>query len=269
MIPHQRAAGRLDWTFHAAPGSARLRRLHQVAPLRLLTPQVDRGDPLLGVIMNVAGGLAGGDRLQLAGNFAPAARATLTTPSAEKIYRSLGPATEIGCMLDLAAESACEWLPQETILFEGARLRRRMAVGIAPSATLLAIEMLVLGRAARGERLLAGTLHDQWRLHRDGRLIWADALRFDGPAAYGRYALGDGNALAMLLLAAPEASRFRETLRELAQGGASLVAPGLLLARWRGEAKTVRERLGLAVVTLRAAALGHPPRLPRLAWAVL
>jgi urease accessory protein len=263
---HQRARGRTELTLVAADVGARLRHLYQAAPLRWLFPEVDPGDPKTGALVNVAGGLAGGDRLEVSLALLAGARFTATTPAAEKIYRSLGMETEIACELQIEADACCEWLPQETILFDGARLRRRIDIALAPSARLLAAEMLVLGRAAHGERFGRGALFDRWRIRREGRLIWADALRLDDPAAAAadRFALAGANAVATLLLAAPEAARHRDLARECAGGGASLVAPGLLVARWIGEAGTVRAALAAAVPALRQAALGHPPRLPRL-----
>jgi urease accessory protein len=91
-------------------------------------------------------------------------------------------------------------------------------------------------------------------------------LRIDDPAAVlgTRFALSGTGALATLLLAAPDAAAHRATARDLADGAASLVAPGLLVARWVGEASAVRAALGSAIMALRQAAFGHPARLPRL-----
>jgi urease accessory protein len=263
---HQRAQGRLELGVAAAPDGARLRHLYQAAPLRVLFPDTDPGDPTLGAFVNVAGGLAGGDRLDTVLALAEGARFTATTPAAEKVYRSLGPATEVGCAIEVASGGLCEWLPQETILFDGARLRRRLDIALAEDARLLASEMIVLGRAAHGERFARGALHDRWRVRRGGRLVWADALRLDDPAAAaaGRFALGGANAVATVLLAAPDAAAHRDLARDVSAGGASLVAPGLLLLRWLGEAGAVRTALCAALPVLRAAAWGHPARLPRL-----
>lgn len=264
--PHQRARGRAELVLAPAPQGARLRTLFHAAPLRWLFPEVDPGDPKLGALVNVAGGLAGGDRLDSALALEPGARFTATTPAAEKLYRSLGETTEIAAALAIGEDALCEWLPQETILFDGARLSRRIRVALAPGARLLAAEMLVFGRAAHGERLRSGSLRDCWRISREGRLLWADTLALADPAAAlrSRFALGGAGALATLLLAGPGAAAQRDRARALSEGGASLVAPDLLLARWTGEAGAVRTALGAAIAALRSAAFGHPPRLPRL-----
>jgi urease accessory protein len=248
----------------AAPGGARIAHLFQAAPLRVLFPDADPNEPKQAALVNVAGGLAGGDRLEVALNLGPAARFTVTTPAAEKVYRSLGPVTEISSSLALADHATGEWLPQETILFDGARLARRLDIALAPEARLLAAEMLVLGRAARGERFTGGALRDRWCIRRDGRLLWIDALRLDPATIPHRFTLDGAGALAMLVLAMPEAATHRDLARDLASGGAGLVAPGLLVARWHGEAGQVRSALASAIMALRAQALGLPARLPRL-----
>jgi urease accessory protein len=266
---HQRADGRAELVLHAADGGGRVHHLYQAAPLRWLFPVLESDDPRAGALVNVAGGLAGGDRIEARLELLAGARFTATTPAAEKVYRSLAAETEIRNALRLERNAVCEWLPQETILFDGARLRRRLDVALDGAASLLAVEMLVLGRAAHGERFARGGLLDAWRVRRDGRLIWADALRLDDPASETarRFTFGDANALGTLLLAMPDAARHRDLLRDASDGGASLVAPGLLIARWLGEASGVRAGVADAVTALRAAALGHPPRLPRL-WRI-
>jgi urease accessory protein len=166
-----------------------------------------------------------------------------------------------------------EWLPQETILFEGARLRRRTVADVAASARLLACEMVVLGRIASGERFTRGLLLDSWRVHRDGRLVWADGLRLDGaaPAVAG---FGDATAAAMALYVADDAARHLEASRdaiEVPPGSAvrsgTTVVNGLLLARFLGAPHDVRRALVAWLARLRAVCLDLPPRLPRV-WHV-
>jgi urease accessory protein len=82
----------------------------------------------------------------------------------------------VDVQLTLAEHAWLEWLPQETILFDRARLRRRLVLDLAESARLLAADLLVFGRRARGERFRRGLLHDRWEVRSAGRLVWADAL---------------------------------------------------------------------------------------------
>lgn len=260
-IAHQRAEGAL----RLVVGPRGLVRLHHRAPLRALFP--DGAGQLEVAVANVAGGLAGGDATDIACEALPGARATVTGAAAEKVYRSLGDDTRVAARIALGDGSALEWLPQETILFDGARLRRRTEVSLAPGASLLACEMLVFGRRARGESFARGFLLDAWRVRGpDGALLWADGLRLDDPAREiaRPFGLGGAEASALLLLAAPDAAAHRDLAREMTGGNATVPRPGLLLLRFLGSANDVRAGLRAAVAALRRAAMGRPETLPRL-----
>lgn len=274
--PHQRAAGSLEISFRRDPRGTVLDHLFQAAPLRALFPAPDPGEPPVAALANTAGGLAGGDSLRIAVSAGTDALATVCGAAAEKIYRSLGPETRIDVSLAVEEDAVLEWVPQETILFDGARLRRRTEAVLAERARLLAVEIVVFGRAAHGERLRTGLLHDAWRLRgADGTLIWADALRLDGNIAArldAPFGFAGAGALGTLLFAGPDAKALIAPLRTAAEaapalGGATLPRPGVLLARWLGDAAAVRDSVGAAIVAMRAATFGLPPRLPRL-WVV-
>ncbi|TCH98908.1 urease accessory protein UreD [Roseococcus sp. SYP-B2431] len=241
-----------------------LARLHQAAPLRILFPAPDPGQPLEAVLVNVAGGLAGGDVLEARVTLREGARALVTTPAAEKVYRSLGEDSRITLRIKVAEGAALEYLPQEAILFDEARLRRSMDAQVAAGGTLLAAESVVLGRIARGEAWRSGALHDSWRLRQGGRLVWADALALEAARRDAPFGLDGADSLGTILLLAEDAARHRELARELTQGAASLVRPGLLLLRFLGTAGGVRGAMATAIMEMRAAALGRPRSLPRL-----
>src|SRR4029077_13026294 len=99
---------------------------------------------------------------------------------AEKIYRSLGPATAVTVRLALARGARLRWLPQETILFDRARLARSIEVDMEEGASLLIAEAIVFGRSAMGETVEDGAIADRWRIRRGGRLVFAESLRLDG-----------------------------------------------------------------------------------------
>jgi urease accessory protein len=267
-VRHQRASGAIDITFAAPNGATVLRNLFQSSPLRVLFPTAEPGTPIMGALVNTAGGLAGGDELQIQARVGEGGAALLCTPAAEKLYRSLGPETRIGTTLHVEPGAVLEWLPQETILFDGARLRRRLDVHLAPDARLLAAEMLVFGRAARGERFQHGLLHDSWRLRVGGGLRWADALRLDAPeeGLTDRFGFDGAGSFTTLLYAGANAGAHLPLLRELAGplGAATLPRDGVALLRWLGPAVPVRAALASAIPALRAALFGLPPVLPRL-----
>lgn len=268
LARHQRAHGTAELGFVQTPRGTVLRHLFHAAPLRVLFPTPEPGEAPMAALVNVGGGLAGGDSLALRVSLGESAVAGVTTPAAEKIYRALAEDTRIATRLEIGANATLEWLPQETILFQGARLERRMEAALAPGARLLAAEMLVFGRVARGERLTEGSLFDSWRIRRDGRLLWADATALDGDIAARLntpFGFGGAEAAGLLLLAAgePEALAGRDLLRD-AGCDATLARPGLLLARFLGSASVVRDAMAQAIPLLRAGVLQMPARLPRL-----
>ncbi|HEY8382597.1 MAG TPA: urease accessory protein UreD [Microvirga sp.] len=192
-----------------------------------------------GVLINTGGGMTGGDVLQLRCDLGEAAEAVLTTQAAEKIYRSDGPETEISIDLTLAARSRLAWLPQEQILFDGARLRRTLGASLAHDAALTLVESTVLGRHAMGETLRSGLLRDRWRIRRGGRLVLAEEVRLEGDMtqALARKALGGGaRATATFLHIEPDAERMLEPARALLAGSKSETGTtafdGMLVARF-------------------------------------
>jgi urease accessory protein len=128
------------------------------------------------VLLNTSGGIVSGDGLEVSVEMTAGSVASVTSQAAEKAYRSAGPDAGFDVRLDRAESAWLEWLPQETILFDGARLRRHLRADLTADARLLAADMLVFGRIARGERFRSGLLHDRWEVRVGGRLAWADAL---------------------------------------------------------------------------------------------
>ena len=136
-----------------------------------------RSAPPEAVIINTGGGVAGGDDVAQEITVERGAALTVTTQASERVYRSLdGADTHIDVSASLADGATLNWLPQDTILFNGSRLRRRLTAEIAASARLLVAETVVFGRAAMGEVLDTGLFQDQWRFHRDGKLVFAENI---------------------------------------------------------------------------------------------
>jgi urease accessory protein len=232
-----RTEGSVRLAFALREGGTALAGLHQSGAARVRFPK-PVGDAPEAVLLNTAGGLTGGDRIGVEVALAARCSATVTSAAAEKIYRSLKDNTEIRILLEIGEGARLTWLPQPTILFDRARLDRRAEVGLAGSATLLAAELLIFGRAAMGEDVNRGLCRDRWRVRRDGRLVFADTFRADGPIAdvLDRSAtLGGARAVAMLLYAAPDAAARLEEVRALLQGAKSVTGAstwnGLLVVR--------------------------------------
>src|SRR5580698_625424 len=174
-----RARGSVTFDVHQVEGVTRRRHLHESGSLRVRFPSPE-AEGLSAVFVNTAGGIAGGDRFDIDIATGEGARLTATTAAAEKIYRAQGAPAQLNIALKAAAGSHLAWLPQETILFDQARVNRRIDIDLAESASLLLCEIVVFGRAAMGEKMLAGSFVDRWRLRRGGRLVFAETVRLDG-----------------------------------------------------------------------------------------
>jgi urease accessory protein len=165
-----------------ADGVTRRGDLHESGSLRVRFPSPE-DEGLSAVFVNTAGGVAGGDRfdIEIAAN--EGADLTLTTAAAEKIYRATGAPAELNIVLKAADGARLAWLPQETILFDRARIARRIDIDLEEGASLLLCEIVVFGRAAMGETLRHGEFVDRWRLRRGGKLVFAETVRLDGDIA--------------------------------------------------------------------------------------
>jgi urease accessory protein len=175
-----RAVGRVAFTVAAGLGGSRRGRVHEAGSLRVRFPNGNSQAALEAVIVNTAGGMTGGDRFDVDIKVGDGARLSVTTAAAEKIYRSLGPDTDIGVKLEVGPGGALAWLPQETIVFDQARLRRGIDIELARDANLVLAEAAVFGRSAMGEAVVQGQFFDRWRLRVDGALVFAETLRLDG-----------------------------------------------------------------------------------------
>ena len=196
----QRADGAARIEFRLRPdGRTHLADLYQRAPCRVLFPASEADEPVQAVLLTTSGGLTGGDRTRVEVEVGARARATITTQAAEKLYRAVEDDEDTRIQVEMRVGTAAwaEWLAQETILFDGARLRRSFSADVASDGRLLAVESVVFGRTAMGERFDSGLLHDSWRIRHDGRLIWADGLHIEGDISQARGApFGFGTAVA-------------------------------------------------------------------------
>ena len=179
LFAANRARGAVRFSVARIDGVTRRRELHEAGSLRVRFPSPE-DDGLSAVLVNTAGGIAGGDRFDIEIASTNDARLTVTTAAAEKIYRAEGPAAELNVTLKAEGRSHLSWLPQETILFDRARIRRRFEIDLSDTASLLLCEIVVFGRIAMGERIQAGEFVDHWRLRRGGRLVFAENIRLDG-----------------------------------------------------------------------------------------
>lgn len=251
----------------AADGSHRVTQLRQSGAAKILAPRNHLDGAFEAVLLNSAGGLAGGDRLRWQIEAGPGATLRATTQAAERVYRSPRGDARVDTRLRVEAGATLEWLPQETILFDASRLTRTLDIELSENAALLAVEAVVFGRRAHGEQVRTGALRDRWRVRRGGRLIHADDVRIEGDIAAlldRPGTLGGAQAFATVMLAGPNRVPI-DDVRAMLPGGVEAGAsalPDVTLVRMAApHGDILRPALAAFLVALR----GIP--LPRV-WQV-
>jgi urease accessory protein len=226
-----RARGTVSFDVANENGVTRRGALHESGSLRVRFPSPE-GEGLSAVFVNTAGGVAGGDRFEIDISAGERAQLTLTTAAAEKVYRAPDNAAELSISLKAADGAKLAWLPQETILFDRARLSRSIDIDLAEGASLLACEIVVFGRAAMGETMRNGALVDRWRVRRGGRLVFAETVRLEGDIGdkLARPAIAKGAAAIGTLLIVPGDEALITRVREQSVSLGSEVG----LSAWNG-----------------------------------
>jgi urease accessory protein len=259
---HQRARGLGAISATARDGVTHVATLREEGAAKVRLPNT-HDSSLQAVLINTAGGLCGGDDLRWQATVAAGAHLVLTTQACERVYRSLGENADVSIALTAQAGARLDWLPQETILFEGARLRRRLEVDLAPDATFLAVEAVLLGRQARGEDARNAILADAWRVRRGGTLIHAEATRLGDPdiERTASSLLAGAAAFATILYVGADAERRLDGVRELLPGtaGASVTGERLIIRALAPSGLSLRRTI-VPVITL----LSAGSSLPRL-----
>jgi urease accessory protein len=262
---------------------ATLSTLRQQAPIRFLRPYPEIGDPSTTVLVNTAGGVVGGDRLAVDLGARDGAKILVTGQAAEKIYRSDGGVADLSVTLEARSGAALEFLPQGTILFDGARLRRWTTLRVDADATMLFGEILHFGRSGMGESFTNGEIHDRLDVERDGERVWVDAFRVTEDtigAMRSRSGLAGAIHTAVLVLMTSTPGDYVNALREVVDGardagvqagvqvGVSAFKQGPLVARWLGDdSMALRRSFAAAWCYLRAHALDRPARMPKI-WSI-
>lgn len=256
-----RAQGAVNLSVCASDRGTRLKDLRQSGALKLLFPRTGTPD-LQSVLINTAGGITGGDSFHIQADAEAETQLTLTTQTAERAYRAQPDQTgHLQTQLSIGQGARLDWLPQETILFQGCALQRSLHIDMAADATLLMAEPLVFGRQAMGEVLSEASFADRIEIRRNGTLTYLDALRFQGNVAAHlarpNIAAGAG-AMATVVYVADDAAAYLAPIRALTAdtGGASLVHDDLLVLRLlAADSYLLRKTLIPILTLLRNAAL--------------
>jgi urease accessory protein len=259
-----RAQGAVRFDVRCDGGVTRRGRLHESGSLRVRFPSPE-GDGLSAVFVNTAGGVAGGDHFDIAISAGEGTRLTLTTAAAEKVYRALEAPARLDISLKAAGGAHLAWLPQETILFDRAKISRSIDIDLAQDASLLLCEIVVFGRAAMGERMETGEFVDRWRLRRGGRLVFAETVRLDGDigAKLARSAVAKGGVAIATALIVPGDEAVVERIREAADSLGGEVG----ISAWNGFAMArfcAQDAAALRADMMTVLGRASPAALPRL-----
>ena len=235
----QRADGCGRLVLSGSENGTRIEDVFERSPTRIMFPRTGSRPVEEAVIINTGGGVAGGDRLECSVNALPGASIAVTSQAAEKVYRALHDPARVATRLKAGESARLAWLPQETIVFNGARIHRTTEIELFSGAELLALEWLVLGRAAHGEIMAGGSITDSWRVKKEGRLIWADSFRIsDEIFVYlnRKALLSTFNSIATLVYFGPDLDRRLELLRQILSSlecdCAVTLVSGLIVARF-------------------------------------
>ena len=239
----ERAFGEARIALSRRGGRIAIDDLYQKSPARILIPRIDGRTGAEIVFINTSGGVAGGDVMRYAVSASGGARLRATTQAAEKIYRALDRQAVLENRVRASGGASLEWLPQSSIIFDGARFARQTEIDVDGGSTILAFDSIVLGRGAHGETVREGLVRDDWRVRRDGRLVWADAFRLQGDIAAQTSAaalLAGRRAIGTFLYIAGDAASFLEQARALAAKAGILtqvgIVSGLLVGRFAAQA---------------------------------
>ncbi|MFK7945109.1 MAG: urease accessory protein UreD [Paracoccaceae bacterium] len=238
-LDQPRAIGAAMVSSKLGPHGSCIDGLRQSGALKLLFPR--RSGAVEAILINTAGGITGGDRFETRATANPNSHLMLTTQAAERAYcAQYGQIGRVDTQLSAGPDAKLFWLPQETILYDGAAIQRRLKATIAPTSEFLMVEPILFGRRAMGEDVTDLRFEDRIEIHCDGKPLYRDGLSLTGCVAQqlDRPAIGNGaRAMASLVWHASQAQARLAAVRQLIghTGGASMLTERLMVLRLLAE----------------------------------
>lgn len=230
----QRMVGRGFASVHQTGGRMRLKDLHQSGSAKVFLPKIHASTPEI-VFLNTAGGVTGGDHISYGLEIGAGAQTNATTQTAERAYQSVSGTGRVDVNLTVGSGARLDWLPQETILFEGSNMARKTTVDLAADAQFLMVETVVLGRAAMGETLREATFADWREVRREGRPEWIEPFALDGrnfSHPERAATLAGARALATIAFFAPQAQDALGPVRSILSTFSNVTAAA---SGWKGK----------------------------------
>ena len=221
--------------FSARNGKTILADRKSAGALVVQKPLYPEGDAVChAIVLHPPGGIAGGDELSLAAEVEKDSHALLTTPGAGKWYRTAGPWARQSLRFDV--EGVLEWLPRETIVFDGALAALECTISLAAAARFIGWEVVCLGRRGSGERFDRGRLQVETRVLRERKLLFFEKGRLDGGGRLMSSPAGlDGRSVFGTMIAAFSFSSLNEFRKDIPDCIALTSLPGVLIARYLGD----------------------------------
>jgi urease accessory protein len=255
--------------FEDDAGTTRLVGREHRGPLRVQKPLYPEGQRICHAIMiHPPGGVVGGDRLAVDVDAGPAAHAFLTSPGAAKWYRANGKLSMQDVRIGAGPGAAVEWMPQETIFFNEARVRLTHQVELAADASYIGCEILCFGRSASGERFDSGSISQRTQVRRGGKLVWWEQGTLHGASAAMTSVLGlDGASVCATLIGVgkPLPAPLLAAMRALDPALAVSQVKSVLVARYLcADSELARRVITAAWQILRPHLLGCAAPLPRI-----
>jgi len=218
--------------FESRNGKTVLAKRRHEGPLVVQKPLYPEGDEVChAIVVHPPGGIAGGDELDFSAAIGAGAHALITNPGAAKWYRSAGAWAKQKLAFDV--EGSLEWLPRETIVFDGARAELGCEIRLGPGARYIGWDIVCLGRTGSGERFGKGCINIDSRISYQGKLLWLERGTIEGGGALMKSPAGLGGRPVFGTLVATGVPP--ELLGKCRKIAAATLLPGLLVARYLGD----------------------------------
>jgi len=241
----------------------------QMGPLTVQRPFYPEGEVCHVYLLHPPGGVVAGDQLSIDINVDKKAQALITTPGATKFYRSTGEQAFQSVSLKVSEGATLEWLPQETIVFEGANIISNVKVELANNARFIGWEILVLGRPAAGESFTQGQAQLQWQIFREGEPLLLEKMRLDSEAFLARWGLNGCSSCGTFFANGATASNLeavRKLIADTPGRGVTLIDDLLICRASDNKTQLIRDFFEKVRSLIRSDIVQQQPYTPRI-WA--
>ncbi len=210
-------------------------------------------------LIHPPGGIVGGDRIELDVELEKNSQVLITTPAATKFYLSKGPESKLIQNFTLANDACLEWLPQESIVFNGANINQQSNIYLAETSQLFFWEMVCLGRTASDEVFERGEYKQSIQIYREKKLIFIERNKLSSNQGLYEALIGfQGNPVFGTFIITPvKTTEYKLLLEEIS----GLTAEGKLFSYTLKGSELVCRFLG--------ADIRHVQQLFRQVWSII